>query len=838
MNRDPVTENEVDDNMLKMESKLKVALRATLYRLRYPFLKHKIYDFQPNVYFGYTDHPLDYMATPILTPFSFLDKTLGKRSSSVLAVELEKRSANSFKFKVRGYDIYKIRNLDTMIKHEYCFDENTKYKRLTLQLDFLTDATYRLRLCEGEEVPENRTPMIDGDITDPSLSTGFEETDDKYVITTGRLRVEVIRNPFAICVYDGEGRLITESGSRTKSEFPPSAIDSFPLGFYKNRGSRLTYACESFVLYPGEAIFGLGEQFGPVNKMGRTVSIWNNECLHSLSNRTYKNIPFFMSTQGYGVFINESRPATLWIGSREVCKNQIAVEGELLDYFFFYGPGFKQILNDYTNLTGKPAVVPKWTLGTWISRISYFSEKQVLKAAQTLREQRFPADVINIDTGWFEKDWHCDWQFDKDRFPDPGRMFDKLKDMGFRASLWNTPYVLKATSVYADAKKRRALAKNRAPFFFIMFYPARVIDFSRSEGVAWFKERLRPLFRYGAATMKTDFAEGVEPAMQFAAGDGRKMHNLLPLLYQKAAFEAVQEVHGEKEGVCWSRSAYAGSQRYPLHWGGDNSANYENLLPGLRGGLSLGLCGFSFWSHDTGGYLGVPSDELYIRWTAFSIFQSHIRYHGNPPNYKEPWNFSDKVKSVVRELLELRYQLIPYIYSECHSAAGAGLPVLRHMVIEHHDDPTVYSIEDQFYCGDRLLVAPVLSRNNSRRIYLPEGLWYDLFSAQRITGPCWIEREVALEEVPVFIRGGTIFPLGKAAQCTRDLSLDDLRLVVCPDEAGKAAYRVIDDGLEIELNAHDDNGVMQVQVNGPIKSPSVEIHEAYAGGELSVNLSH
>ncbi len=265
----------------------------------------------------------------------------------------------------------------------------------------------------------------------------------------------------------------------------------------------------------------------------------------------------------------------------------------------------------------------------------------------------FPCDVIHIDTGWFKRDWHCDWEFDKKRFSDPERMFKEAREKGFRISLWQEPYVIKDTDIWREAKKKKVLAKNKAPFLFQLRYPASVIDFSNPKAVDWYKGLLKRLLDMGASAIKVDFGEGIEPAMKFLKYDGRQMHNLFPLLYNKAAFEITKEV--TNDGVIWARSAYAGSQRYPIHWSGDNSANHENMLCSLRGGLSLGLCGFSFWSQDTGAFVGTPTDELYIRWTQLSIFQSHIRFHGAPPRYREPWNYEPETQRIVRNFLNLRY---------------------------------------------------------------------------------------------------------------------------------------------------------------------------------------
>ncbi len=803
----------IGQTMLSSIDKVKAYKLFIRQRLRYPFLKGKIGELEPNVFFSFTDHPLDIDGTAMTLPFTVFRKHRRRSARSVLRVELAARTGNSFLFKAKGYNVFKIKNIKTMNRHEYLVNDRTPYRELALSIDFLRDDTYRLRLSPGSEVPANETPMLYRDITEPETEVHAVEDDEKYALTTKRLSLHVYKTGFRIEVYDAAGTLITESGGQTKCEFP-TPFDSFPLGFIRDGRSGREYGVESFVLYPGEAIYGLGERFGPVNRVGQSLGMWNFTGYGNTSGRVYKNIPFFMSTRGYGVFINESRPITFWIGTKETCKNQFAVEGELIDYFFFFGPSFKRILHLYTALTGKAALPPLWSFGTWMSRISYFSQAQVYAVMGKLREMRFPTDVIHIDTGWFEKDWRCDWRFDPVRFPDPETMFAEAHRRGFRICLWQIPHVIDETDVYDEAKKKGALAKNNGPFAFLYTYSAHLIDFSNPDAVSWYQGLLAPLLEMGADTIKTDMGEQVEPSMRFALYDGRQMHNLFPLLYQKAAFEVIERVLGAGNAVIWARSAYAGAQRYPVHWSGDNSSNHENLLSCLRSGLSLGLSGFTFWSQDTGGFVGLPSDEVYIRWVQLSVFQSHFRFHGNPPHYKEPWNFMLETQRIVRKYLEFRYRLIPYLYSESESAARNGLPLLQHMVIEFQDDPTVYHIEDQFMCGRSLLVAPILEKNDTRSVYLPGGGWYDLWTGGRMEGPRWMKVKAGIGKIPVYIREGTVLPLAKAVQHTGELSLDNMTLRVYPDGEGKASCRLRNGERTISIKASFHKGIIHLDAKG------------------------
>lgn len=827
--------NKIPDGIrtkINKKESIKVFLRGLL---RYPFSTFKTNKFaenMPNVFFGYSDHPLDRNATPFQYTQSFLGRNKRRKACCVLQVKLRNQYGRCFIFDGKGYDIFKVIDDEAEgIQHTYRVDEATPHQSITLQVNFLRSDVYRVRLALEEEVPENATPMVVGDLQENEFLLELSEFPDHYQIRTNKLHLAIYKQNFRIEVYNAAGELVTESGSKTKNEFS-NAFDSYPLGFIFDGQTRTNFGVENFTLYPGEAIFGLGERFDGVNKMGKTIGHWSFEGYGNTSGRTYKPIPFFMSTQGYGIFLNESKPITHWIGTRETCTHQIAIQQDFIDYFFFYGPDFQHILNSYTDLTGKPKMVPKWSFGVWMSRWSYYSQEQVMQVAQILRKAEIPCDVIHIDAGWFEDEWACDWTFSSERFPDPEEMFSKLKQMGFRVSLWQIPYVLEQTHQFKDAKQKKVLAKRSGPFVWLFMFPGSPIDFSNKEGVVWYKQRLKKLLAMGADVIKVDFGEQIEPHLTFQAGDGCSMHNLYPLLYNQVAFEAVQESKGE--AIIWARSAYAGSQRYPVHWSGDNSANFANMQTSLCSGLSLGLCGFSFWSQDTGGFGGICTDELYIRWTQLSVFQSHFRYHAPLPKYNEPWNYKAETQKIVKDFLNLRYRLIPYIFSESKVAVEKGLPLLRHLVIDFQNDPTVYHIEDQFMCGRYLLVAPLLTQNNSRKVYLPEGLWYDFWDGQSIMGKRWITISAPLDKIPVFIRSGTILPLGPAVQHTTEITQQFFSLNIYPGINGDAAYQQFGEDIEYAHHFWMDQEKATILTDLAPSQITAELYGQFRGHKVKV----
>lgn len=818
-------------------------------KLRYPFFfrNHVTELSEPNLVYGLTDHPLDKNNSPIGGIFGIISKLFGKRSYSIQEVRLKSRLNNIFEFEGIAYNIFLKKKMPEGVGEMYPMPQfPTKPQRVIFRIHFLHPGIYRMMCIRGNrkaedhlinEIPEHQTEMLAKDLTKLNKNSGFtvefREEDNYFHLSTAELMLQIYKTDFRIRVYTREGKFVTETSGYSKNQFP-SSTDSLPLGFVKIRKNKRIYGTESFVLSPGEAIYGLGERYSSFNKVGQTIALWNWEGYGNSSGRTYKNIPFFLSTQGYGIFVNESRPITFWIGSREYNKIFIAIESPLIDYFFLHGPTLKDVLFKYTDLTGRSPLPPKWTFGMWMSRISYKSQAEVLEIAHRLRAEKFPCDVICIDTEWFTNDWHCDWKFAKDRFPDPHAMCQELKSLGFKLSLWQTPYVMSDLPEFREVKKRHLVAKNHGPFIFLT-NPAVALDFSNPEAVKWYQEKLRNLFEIGANVIKIDFGEQIESHMQFQKYDGREMHNLYALLYQRAAFEISQRYFGK--GFIWVRSAYAGSQRYPVHWSGDSSCSFEELLNVLRGGLSLGMCGFSYWSQDVGGFMFSPSDKLYIRWTQFGIFNSHMRYHGNPPRYREPWNYSPRTQHLVRNLLNLRYRMLPYIYTEAHYCSETGLPMLRALVLEFEKDPTVYNIEDQYLFGRNLLIAPILTEEDERIIYFPDGEWVDFWSFKRYSARTWIDYECTLDKIPVFIKAGTMIPFGPLTQYVTDLSLDSLSLLVIPDKHNFIEPYELADTKKMRIEAQITNHRLIISIIEPISpiTVKVEIPENYGIQEIEVN---
>jgi alpha-D-xyloside xylohydrolase len=558
--------------------------------------------------------------------------------------------------------------------------------------------------------------------------------------------------------------------------FFPAHRESIGLGCVL-RGDRSRLSLFSLHARPGERFLGTGERFSRFGLAGTTIVLENTDALGVSSRRAYKNVPFYVSSAGYGLFVHTSYRTRLSFADISSRAVQGAVESSTLDLFFIGGGSVQSIIRNYRRLTGVPRKPPMWSYGAWMARMTYFSAREALEVAKGMRRGGFPCDVIHLDTGWFRTDWRCEWEFSSERFPDPEGFFREMKSLGFRVSLWQLPLVTEGTSLYSLAREKRYIAPGTMPPLESKFDDARgcTIDFTNPQAVEWYKGLLRKLLRMGAAAIKTDFGESIDMQASYHGMSAARLRNIYCLLYHRAAFEVTREVY--PDGIIWARAGWAGSQRYPVPWGGDAACTWDGLAATIRGGLQIGLSGFAFWSHDVPGFHSLPSfmndrpsDELFVRWTQVGVFTSHLRFHGS--SAREPWEYPS-VAMVVREWLKLRYALIPYLHREGEQAISSGLPVFRSLVFHHEEDPVAWTIEDEFYCGGTFLVAPILNAAGVRNVYLPTGEWIDFWTGERIRGPVVLGRmEQPLSRVPLYARGGAVIPFyPEPVACTDEMDL-------------------------------------------------------------------
>ena len=561
--------------------------------------------------------------------------------------------------------------------------------------------------------------------------------------------------------------------------FSPPRYDALPLGFCKT-GGRKDRATVSFECKADECFAGTGERFMKMDLSGQTFYLKNQDGQGVNNRRTYKNIPFYVSSRMYGAFYHTCAHSKLSLAGQSTRSVEFMSEQALLDVFLIGGDSMEEIIRGYRDLTGYPSMPPLWSFGVWMSRMTYFSADEVDEICDRLRREHYPCDVIHLDTGWFKTDWLCEWKFNEERFPDPKKFLADLKAKGFRVTLWQLPYVAEDAEQIDEARKNHYICtltkqqKREGSNFSALDY-AGTIDFTDPDATEWYKGLLRNLLEMGVAAIKTDFGENIHMDATYKNMSPELLNNLYALLYQKAAYEVTKEVTGD--GIVWARAAWAGCQRYPLHWGGDSCSSWDGMAGSLKGGLHFGLSGFAFWSHDVPGFHTLPnfmnsvvSDDVYVRWTQFGVFSSHIRYHGT--NKREPWHYP-AIAGIVKKWWNLRYKLIPYILRESEKAVGGGSTVLQALVFHHPHDRQCWHIDDEYYFGDDFLVAPVMNSEGRRDVYLPEGRWVNFFTGERIEGGRWIYGlEVPLELMPVYVREGAVIPVyPEHVECTDEMDL-------------------------------------------------------------------
>ncbi len=709
---------------------------------------------------------------------------------------------------------------------ETVFDPPTDGQPVTVRLDFETEEIMRVRLAPGDSVPANDTPMVVGDF--PGAAINVSTTDDTLTIETTAITVTVQREPWQLTVTDKNDTVVWTTKPvdiaplrRPVEQWNPPQQRwiflhryAYPAGT-ADHGDR-QHSFVSFDLHYDEHIYGFGESYGRLDKRETYQPLWLQEGFSNASQATYKRAPFFMSTRGYGIYMNTANAVRCHVGDLEHTALSVIVDDTTLtDFYFIYGPSLKDILPRYTSITGQPAVPPKWTFGLWMARISYNSQQQVEAVADKLRERDIPCDVIHIDTNWYKNDWECDLEFCDEKFPDPAAMTARLRDQGFRVCLWQWPNMVVTSPMFHEGHQGGYLAKqpNGQPYLFTGFdVDAGFIDYSNPDAVTWVQAKFRKLFDLGVAAIKVDFGEGAPPDAIYAAAPSEQMHSLYPLLYNKAIWDVTEDYFGKGEAVVWARSAWAGSQRYPVHWSGDGVARHEDLACVLRAALSFGMSGFPFYSHDIGGFSGIPSSELYVRWAQFGLFSSHARAHGEPP--REPWEYGDEAEAIFRQYTELRYRLMPYIYSEAVRCGKTSWPMLRPLVLEYQDDPNTYTLDDQYLFGPSLLVAPILDESNQRRAYLPEGIWIDYWTKETVPGGRWIHVEAPLDVMPMWVRAGAILPYGPLVQHTGERPLDELRVEIYqPGESG--SFVIHNDSAQLPIRYTYADGLLSVEVDHP-----------------------
>jgi len=642
--------------------------------------------------------------------------------------------------------------------------------------------------------------------------------DEKFAsLTSGDLSVRIHKGEDWLVEFIGSGGVLTSSGWRA-------------AGFVDTPEGRFIH--EQLSLGVDEHVYGLGERFTSFIKNGQVVDIWHEDGGTS-SELGYKNIPFYLTDRGYGVFVNQPDKVSFEVASEKVERVQFSIPGESLEYFVIYGPTPKQILDRYTALTGRPALPPAWSFGLWLSTsfTTNYEEATVTGFIDEMARRDIPLHVFHFDCFWMKEFNWTDLQWDSRFFPDPGGMLSRLKSRGLRICVWINPYIAQRSILFDEATQTGYLLhKPNGDVWQTDQWQAGmgIVDFTNPAACKWFQEKLRALLKMGVDTFKTDFGERIPTDVVYHDGsDPFKMHNYYTHLYNKTVFDILRDERGRGAGdaLVFARSATAGGQQFPVHWGGDCTATFESMAESLRGGLSLGMSGFGFWSHDMGGFEQTASADVYKRWVAFGLLSSHSRLHGNS-SYRVPWNYDEEAVSVLSKFSKLKCSLMPYLYRAAVQAHEHGIPMLRSMLLEFPDDPTCAHLDLQYMLGDSLLVAPVFHHDGSVTYYVPEGRWTNLLNGEQVEGPGWKRETHGFMSLPLLVRPNTVIPMGSHSDKPDYDYSDGVTLHLYSLEDGystKVEIPSVDGKIQTTFEIERKGNDIHIQRHGPAKAWNVAL---------------
>lgn len=583
----------------------------------------------------------------------------------------------------------------------------------------------------------------------------LRDTDHYAELQSGALSVRVTKGESWALDFLRDGERIT--GSQVKNN-----------GYVQDSNTGGSYMFERLDLGVGETVYGLGERFTALVKNGQTVETWNRDGGTS-TEQAYKNIPFYLTNRGYGVLVNHPECVSFEVASEKISKVQFSVAGEYLEYFVIDGPTPKAVLDRYTRFTGRPALPPAWSFGLWLttSFTTNYDEETVNRFIDGMAERELPLHVFHFDCFWMKAFQWCDFEWDPATFPDPEGMLKRLKARGLKICVWINPYIGQKSPLFREGKEKCYLLKrpDGAVWQWDKWQPGQgIVDFTNPAASDWYAGHLKRLVGMGVDCFKTDFGERIPIDVVWHSGaDPQKMHNHYAFIYNELVWNVLKDTVGEQDAVLFARSASVGAQQFPVHWGGDCYANYESMAESLRGGLSIGLSGFGFWSHDIGGFENTAPAHVYKRWCAFGLLSSHSRLHGSK-SYRVPWAYDDEACDVVRHFTQLKCRLMPYLYRQSVLAHERGTPVMRAMMLEFPDDPACDYLDRQYMLGDSVLVAPVFSEAGDVAFYLPPGRWTHLWHNDELDGGRWHRQRHDFLSLPVYVRDNTLLALGNNDQ--------------------------------------------------------------------------
>ena len=590
-------------------------------------------------------------------------------------------------------------------------------------------------------------------------------TEDFALMQVGRVAVRIFRKTWGY-QFEGDGRVITSCGFRNLGyiRYDKEISSVLPGDQYLIENAKPHMVTE-LSLQPGECVYGLGERFTAFVKNGQVVETWNEDGGTS-SQIAYKSIPFYMTNKGYGILVDHADNVSFEVASEKVEYVGFSVPGEELRYDFIYGPTPKEILKAYTGLTGRPALPPAWSFGLWLSTsfTTNYDEATTSSFIDGMLERDIPLSVFHFDCFWMKEFHWCDFEWDERVFPDVEGMLARYKAKGLKLNVWINPYIAQGNDFFREGAKKGyfLMRKDGKGVKQIDWWQAgmALVDFTNPDACKWYSDKLKTLLDMGIDAFKTDFGERIPVDVTYFNGaEPNSMHNYYTYLYNKCVFDLLVRERGEGEAVLFARSATAGCQQFPVHWGGDCSASYPSMAETLRGGLSFAMSGFSFWSHDISGFEQTAPPDVYKRWVAFGMLSTHSRLHGSS-SYRVPWLFDEESNLVVKHFTNMKCRLMPYIFQMSVQAKEEGTPVLRPMVFDYPQDPATAYLDMQYMFGDSLLVAPIFNPDSRADYYLPEGLWTDYLTGEVKEGGRWFTGTYDYFSLPLYVKPNTLLAVG------------------------------------------------------------------------------
>ncbi|MBQ4088513.1 MAG: alpha-xylosidase [Clostridia bacterium] len=629
---------------------------------------------------------------------------------------------------------------------------------------------------------------LTGDGTRAEISIGEEYATLKNGAIEARISLKP--NDWGIEFVGEKGRL-TRDGFRM-------------MGHMTNKATGRKYMMQQLELDVGECVYGLGERFTAFVKNGQQVDMSNGDG-GSCSELAYKNVPFYITNRGYGVLVDNAGDVSYEIGSEQVERVQFSVEDERLTYYVIAGPKPLDVLRRYTAFTGRPPLLPAWSFGLWLSTsfTTNYDENTTTSFIQGMADRDIPLNVFHYDCFWMKGFNWCDFEWDKDMFPDPEGMLKRNHDRGLKVCCWLNPYISQQSPLFDEGMENGYLIKKTDGSVWqsdLWQGGLGIVDFTNPAAREWYREKLRRIMRMGVDCFKTDFAERipVRDVKYFDGSDPVRMHNYYTYLYNEAVYSLIAEERGADQAVVFARSATAGSQKMPVHWGGDNSATYISMAETLRAGLSLASSGFGFWSHDISGFESTAPAHVYKRWCQFGLLSSHSRLHGSS-SYRVPWLFDDEASVVLSKFTKLKCRLMPYIYQKAVEANECGAPVMRPMYMEFPDDPGCDMLDRQYMLGDAILVAPVFREDGVVDYYLPAGKWTHLLDGRIVEGGRWMREKYDFMSLPIWVRENSVIAMG-ARDDTAEYDFEKDVELHCYNVADEAHVRVPGKNGETKLD--------------------------------------